>query len=85
MDGFRSGGYQALVEDLAVDSFGSWGDRLLLDLLGIQECMLDFRQKAKKLAEEYQEQQQSWWRSESLLRPQVVSVAEIDIRAGDFQ
>eukprot|EP00439_Symbiodinium_sp_Y106_P077381 s1485_g16.t1 len=73
MDGFRSGRYQTLVEDLAVDSFGSWGDRLLLDLLGIQECMLDFRQKATKLAEEYQEQQQSWWRSESLLRPQVRS------------
>ncbi|OLP82267.1 hypothetical protein AK812_SmicGene37090 [Symbiodinium microadriaticum] len=38
MDGFRSGRYQSLVEDLAVDSFGSWGDRLLLDLLGIPEC-----------------------------------------------
>ncbi|CAE7782305.1 unnamed protein product [Symbiodinium sp. CCMP2456] len=85
IDGFRSGRYQSLVEDLAVDSFGSWGDQLLLDLLGIPECTLDFRQKATKLAEEYQEQQQSWWRSESLLRAQVVSVAEIDIRAGDVQ
>ena len=34
-----AGGISRSREDLAVDSFGSWGDRLLLDLLGIQECM----------------------------------------------
>ena len=34
---FWTGAYQRLVEDVEVDNFGTLGDRMLLDLLGICE------------------------------------------------
>jgi len=77
---FERGKYQTLVEDFDMDNFGSWGDRQLLDMLGIHEGPQDFATRGARLVIEYQEQHaESWWRSEGLFHQRVVSYAEMNL------
>jgi len=80
LDEFRRGAYVQLVNDFEVDNFGSKGDRLLLDHIGIFEGPPCFAARAARLAVKYQaERADSWWRAEGLLHQRVVAYAELDL------
>lgn len=78
---FWTGAYQRLVEDVEVDNFGTLGDRMLLDLLGICEGNEEFSNKGARLVIEYQRlHAETWWRSDRLFHQRVVTYAEFDLQ-----
>lgn len=71
--------YSKMVQEVEADTFGTWGDELLLDLLGLTAAP-DFKQKAAGLALKYHQQNlHKCFRGENLLHQRVVSYAELDL------
>lgn len=78
---YRAGRYARLLRDFEVDCFGSFGDRLLLNSLGIHEAPEDFFLRAAARVAEYENENRSfWWRSEGLMHQRVLSYAELELR-----